>query len=127
MAIRRHILDDPTIVTLIQDRVEPSPPAQASALPVITFDPISLIAGFTLDGTVGPDRMRLQFDCWAQDYRACAELGKALKDRLHCHRGLAGGEFIDSIFCSNQRGPRFENEAKVYRLTSEFIVHAAAA
>src|SRR4030042_5815056 len=71
-AIRTILLAAATGAALVGTRVYTGVPVQRPTVPYITLTKIDKLSDVILDGTVGPNNLRVQVECWAQDGTATA-------------------------------------------------------
>jgi hypothetical protein len=106
-------------------RVYPITLPEAPALPAVTYQIVggSSDPGFT---NSGPQRLRVQFDCYADQksggYRAAYCVRDDLRKLLNGFSGeLPNGDYLQSALLI-QNIDYFENDARQYRLACEFYI-----
>jgi hypothetical protein len=120
-ALRARLLADPVVVGLVADRIEPSPLAQASVLPAITYQRVSGARGETFDGPSGLAWPRIQFDCWAGSHDAARGLFDALRVSLNGASFVASGVVVQKAKVISETD-FYESDVKLHRVSADLMV-----
>jgi uncharacterized protein DUF3168 len=100
-------------------------PQKATMPAVSLLLPVSRVGADGLE-VIGPDRVRVQVDCWAATGDGADALAEAVRLRLHRFRGELEGERILGVLMDNQQALP-EPDEKLYRIRTDYIVTAAVA
>lgn len=130
-SLRGALLANATVAVMVGTRIYPMilPQARAWPGPSLTFQRISTTSPVALTGETGPERMRVQIDCWDDSWTGVRALAIAVKSVLQGFSGAAGsgGESLFGVFMDSQRdffepdaGPAGEG---MYRVSQDFFVH----
>lgn len=136
-AIRQILLTDPVIAGLVGSRVYTGVMPQDPTLPAITLMKVDKLSDVILDGTVGPNTLRVQVDCWARDgsgtagadnVRALAAAVNGSDDQgqrgaLHGYCGTVAGEAIRLLELLVERSTDYEPETQLYRVSADYAAH----
>ena len=77
-AVRSILLADPTVASLVGARIYTGILPQRPTFPAITLKKVDKLSGLTLSDAVGPNTLRLQVDCWANDVDGMRALAAAV-------------------------------------------------
>ena len=77
-AVRSILLADPTVASLVGTRIYTGILPQRPTFPAITLKKVDKLSGLTLSDAVGPNTLRLQADCWANDVDGVRALADAV-------------------------------------------------
>jgi len=129
-AIRTLLLADVAVAALVGERVYSGLPPQRPTAPYVQLWKVDKISGLTLDGTRGPNVVRVQVDCYAGDHDAVRALASAVNGNdsqstrgpLHGYVGTVAGVRINRLELSLERGTQFEEDAKLYRVGADYLV-----
>ena len=127
-SVRAVLLSDTDVAAIVSARIYPVVLPQNPTLPAVTYQRISLVSPVTLDAAIGPERIRLQVDCWALTWGAVRALASAVKTALHGFSGIVSGkQALNGVFLDSEAdifepevGPGGEG---IYRVTSDYFVH----
>lgn len=133
-AIRSILLADATVSSLVGTRVYSGVPPQRPTAPYVTLTKVDKLSDVIMDGTVGPNRVRVQVDCWAQagdgtagvdNVRALAEAVNGSDDQsvrgpLHAFSGLKEGLAIKLLRLLVERPTEYEPDTKLYRVSADY-------
>ena len=129
-SLRAALLANSAVAALVGTRIYPMILPQGSAWPgpSLTFQRISTTSPVALAGAVGPERMRVQLDCWDKTWGGVRALALAVKAALHGFAGSASGsEDLYGVFLDSERdffeadvGPSSEG---LYRVSADYFVH----
>ena len=130
-AIRDRLLADAPVAALVGTRIYNGKMKQRDTMPVITLKKIDKVSGLTLDGTVGPNEVRMQVDCWDDDVDDVRALADAVNGDdsqsnggpLHGFAGLSGGERLKLVELLVERATDYEPDTKLYRVGADYMVH----
>ena len=136
-AFRTILLADAAVAALVGTRVYTGIPPQRSTLPYVTLTKVDKLSDVILDGTVGPNNVRMQVDCWAQgdsttagadNVRALADAVNGNDDQsdrgaLHGYAGLASGLAIKLLNLIVERATEYEPDTKLYRVSADYAAH----
>lgn len=136
-ALRSVLLADATVAALVGTRVYTGVMPQRPTLPLITLKKVDKLSDLTLEDAVGPNTLRVQVDCWAQDgtgtagvdnVRALAAAVNGSDDQssagpLHGYHGSAGGQRINLVRLLVERSTEYEPDTKLYRVSADYAVH----
>lgn len=84
----------PDVAALVGDRIYPHVHEQGAGFPSLTYFRVSTATEATLDGQ-GPDRPRMQIDCWAWGYLEARRLAKAVRLAMNGLGALCEGDRDD--------------------------------
>ncbi|OGR95738.1 MAG: hypothetical protein A2V88_15970 [Elusimicrobia bacterium RBG_16_66_12] len=127
-SVRAVLRASPAVSAIVGTRIWPLILPQSPALPAITYQRISLVSPVTLDSAIGPERIRLQVDCWALTWDAVRDLAHAVKATLHGFSGIvAGQQPLNGVFLDSE-ADLFEPSVGqagqgIYRVTADYFVH----
>lgn len=136
-ALRTVLLADATVAALVGTRVYTGVMPQRPTFPLVTLKKIDKLSNLTLDDAVGPNTLRLQVDCWAQDgtgtagadnVRALADAVNGSDDQsrsgpLHGYHGTSSGQRINLIRLLVERSTEYEPDTNLYRVSADYAVH----
>jgi hypothetical protein len=131
-AIRTILLADATVSGLVATRVYTGTMPQRATFPLITLKKVDKLSGLTLSDAVGPNTLRVQVDCWAQDVdgvRALADAVNGSDDQttqgpLHGYSGVTGGgQRINLLRLLVERSTEFESDTQLYRVSADYAAH----
>lgn len=118
-ALRTMALADPSVTTAFGTRMYPLRLPQAVEYPAATYQLISSIPEYSLEGSSNLNEGRVQFDVYAETYDALIAASEALKAALDGERSDA----IGGVFWTNEVDwpvPETDRAATVlYRKTLE--------
>ena len=103
-ALRAILLADPTVASLVGTRIYTGIMPQRPTFPLITLKKIDKLSGLTLSDAVGPNTLRLQADCWANDVdgvRALADAVNGSDDQSNAgplHGYCGGGSPLAGVY-----------------------------
>jgi len=87
--------DDPTLTTLVADRITPVLLPEDTAYPAITFNRISTEHIQTLSGTTGLALASFQVSAFSTDYLEVSTVASGIRNALEDRQGLLTGNQID--------------------------------
>lgn len=119
----QRLLADPAVAALVGERVEPLKLPQKPTLPALVYSRVSTKRVLTHDGP-GPERPRIQVDCWASTPREAKDLAAAVRACLDAPE-LPPGDLLGS-FLDNELDLH-EPESGLYRVMADYFVWAAEA
>src|SRR5262249_13222381 len=126
-AVRARLLEHAGVVALVADRVTPHPLPQvqdaSKDLPAITYFQVSGSSGITTTGETGPDRARVQIDCWAVTCAVAKDVAAQVQDALHGFRGVVGGVDVQGAFVDDSGRDEYEDDTKLHRVSADYFVH----
>jgi len=136
-ALRTLLRADPTVAGLVGDRIYAGVMPQRPTLPLIVLTKIDKLSGLTLSDAVGPNTLRVQVDCWAQDgdgtagadnVRALATAVNGSDDQttkgpLHGFSGWAGAQRVKLLALIAERATEYESDTKLYRVSADYTAH----
>lgn len=136
-ALRSVLLADAAVAALVGTRVYTGVMPQRPTLPLVTLKKIDKLSDLTLEDAVGPNTLRVQVDCWAQDgtgtsgvdnVRALADVVNGSDDQssagpLHGYHGTSEGQRINLIRLLVERSTEYESDTKLYRVSADYAVH----
>lgn len=94
---------------------------EESTLPAATYQRITTTRNYTTTGPVALNRVRMQFDCWAETYSQVKQLQAVLLAILD-DRSIYAGTDIDSITLITATDG-YEQDARTYRVTLDFYAY----
>jgi hypothetical protein len=109
------------LAALVGTRIYPLIMPQNPTLPAVTYQKISGVVDYVMDGT-SIKRPRIQVDAWAKSYasaRAVAEQVKAAFDRYTGTMGGVGGVQVIGTWIENETD-LFEPDTGLYRVSLDF-------
>ena len=123
--IFRRLTADAAVNALAGTRVYPLVLPDEGPMPAITYQRISPGRSYTTTGRVELARIRLQIDCWAEEYSQVKALFAGVLASLECFRGtLPEGTYVDTIQLDSA-SDLYDSVSRLYRVTSDFFVFAA--
>lgn len=130
-AVRDRLLDDATVAALVGSRVYTGAMPQRPTFPLITLTKVDKLSDLALDGTVGPNQLRVQVDCWDDDVDGVRALAAAVNGDdsqssngpLHGFAGSSGDEALRLIRLLTERATDYEPETKLYRVGADYMVY----
>lgn len=129
--IRALLLADATVSGLVATRIYTGTMPQRATFPLITLKKIDKRSDLTLDDAVGPNTLRVQVDCWAQDVDGVRALAGAVNGSddqstqgpLHGYSGTSGSQRINLLRLMVERSTEFESETQLYRVSADYAAH----
>lgn len=126
-ALRTWMLTDPTIFTLVSDRIYAEVVPQGKALPAITYRRISTVRPMVTDGQstiTGP--VRIQLDIMADTYSEVRDVADAIRNRFSGVKSDMGSETdvvveVESEFDNSETSSAGEGVG-TRRVTMDLIV-----
>lgn len=115
------LLGQPSVVTLIGDRVMPAPLDEGATLPALTYQVINAGTTVAHDGDLNLDPVQVQLDIWASTKTEATAVRDAIFS-INGFRGQAGGEQFDGVIIQNY----FDNpepDLNEHRITMEMFVN----
>lgn len=130
-AIRSLLLADTTVAGLVGTRVYSGILPQRPTFPAIVLTKVDKLSDVILDGTVGPNTLRLQVDCWTNDVDGVRALAAAVNGSddqsvagpLHGYCGTVAGQKINLLRLLVERATEYESETKLYRVSADYAAH----
>jgi Protein of unknown function (DUF3168) len=130
-AVRAILLADATVAGLVGTRVYTGTMPQRATFPLITLKKVDKLSDLTLEDAVGPNRLRVQVDCWAQDVDGVRALAAAVNGSddqstqgpLHGYSGSSGGQRINLLRLLVERSTEYESETQLYRVSADYAAH----
>lgn len=113
--------DHSGIGAICGDRIYPLVLPQKPELPAITYQTISAVRSYHMQGEDGLPAYRVQIDAWASTMADADALGVQVRDCLSGFKGDADGTEMRGIFFDTERS-FYESEPKLYRVSQDFIV-----
>jgi hypothetical protein len=112
----------PGIAALVGTRIHPMVLPEGSPLPALTYQTVGSSSEPTF-ATSGPQRLRLEINCWAAGYLDAITLRSAVGATLDGYQGvLSEGTYLQDIQ-SLQQVDFFETDARQYRAMAEFYLY----
>jgi len=125
-AIYSLLINNTSITDLVSNRIYPMVRNQEADLPAITYQVISGVRSYDLDGPNGLVEGRVQVNCFADDPLEAGELAAVVRAALNGHRGGAAGVHIELMLLDDQGDLPYidpENEAQnVFAKMMDFYV-----
>lgn len=91
-------------------------------LPAIRYTVVSGTSGATFDASGGPQCLRMQFDCFANDADTADALRNALTDLLDGFNGtLSEGTYVTIFSC--MQIDFFDSDPRQFRCAQEFYIN----
>jgi hypothetical protein len=136
-AIRAILLADSTVSGLVGTRIYTGTMPQRATFPLVTLKKVDKVSDLTLSDAVGPNTLRVQVDCWAQDgagtagadnVRALADAVNGSDDQsncgpLHGYKGTSAGQRINLLRLLIERSTEYESETQLYRVSADYAAH----
>lgn len=96
---------------------------EGAALPALTYQVVSLNEEYRLeDGkSAGLNEMRLQIDCWADNYPDVVALSLAVRDLFDGYQGYMGTSYVNVTTHGNLID-EFAPERRLYRRVMDFEI-----
>jgi len=120
-ALRGYLLDDPTLVSLVGDRIHHIRLPQGQVEPSVVYHKITEIGDYSMQGDTGLSHMRIQFDSWAQTADAANQLSNAVHTRLSGVTALMDDVEIQGVFLDNGRDD-YDDVALMFRSSRDYII-----
>jgi hypothetical protein len=121
-ALRAVLRGMPAVAALCAERVDWGKRPAKDPYPGICLHLIGDREGFTLRGSDGLSRGRVQIDCYAEDYTGAADLAEAVRLGLNGYRqGGFRGVFLESLRDNTERGSNEPDRAA--RVSMDFLVN----
>ncbi len=114
IAVRAHLVADPTVSALVGTRVYPLVLPQGVAYPAIRYQRIDTPRTYSKAGYEGDSRPRLQIDCWATGYMDAKRLAEAVRAAME--------RYPHAVCEDEQDGYEPEPAPPVYRRMLEFRI-----
>lgn len=122
--LRTYLLAQAGISALVSTRCYPLTLPQGVTLPAITYQTIAHPGLISHDGAVGLARVRIQVDCWDDDYAGALALGAQVRSALLGYAGAMGATAAANGRIVNELDD-YEPETKIWRrLVDAAIWHA---
>ena len=102
-SIRRYLLDQTAISSVISERIFPEILKQGSELPAVTYRKISGFHEHKIDGYAGIAKARFTFDCYAETRPAANSLATSIASAMNGLRGTLTG--VDICAAEFDSGP----------------------
>ncbi len=130
-AIRTRLLADATVAALVGTRVYTGKMPQDATFPLITLTKVDKVSGLTLDGTVGPNQVRVQIDCWDSGVDGVRALADAVNGNdsqssggpLHGFAGMSADDRLRLVELLAERATDYEADTRLYRVGADYMVH----
>ncbi len=136
-AIRSILLTDGAVAFLVGARIYTGIMPQRATFPLIVLTKIDKLSDLTLEDAVGPNTLRVQVDCWAQDgentagadnVRQLADAVNGSDDQstpgpLHGFAGLSAGLKIKLLRLLVERATEYEGDTNLYRVSADYAAH----
>lgn len=131
-AFRARLLADATVAALVADRVYYGALPQRPTYPLVELLKVDKTSGLTLSDAVGPNTVRVQVDCWAEDVDAVRGLaaavngsdGQTARGPLHGWGGTSEGERIRLVELLVERSTEYEPDKTpgrmLYRVSADY-------
>ena len=110
------------------DRIHAMKLPQGAQLPAITYQVVSDVPEYDMEGEVGVSTMRVQIECHAlasrrspDPYEAARQLGEAVSTALSGFTGAIGSDTVQSCFRLNSR-VLHDDGTGIYRQQMDFSV-----
>jgi hypothetical protein len=113
-----------SVSALIGTRLHPLSLREAETLPAMTYQLVGGSSDPTFE-TSGMQRLRVQFDCWGENYDDAAGLRDALIKALNGYQGLlSDGTYLQNAdLISSIGADYFEDMPRQYRCMVEFYFY----
>jgi len=124
-----YLLDDPAILLMVGgEHIYPMRIPQGVVKDSITYQRISGLGDFHMQGPSGLSRPRIQIDCWSKSIDRSALLSDLVKERLNGFRGeMYWGEdspdeaiTVQGIFFDNERD-LYDDSVGMYSLSRDYV------
>lgn len=101
--LRAFLLADPAIEAAVSD-IHPMVLPQYPIYPAMTWNRISVLAGYHMAGNDGLRTARMQYTSWAGTWLECKGLSDLVRERIDAIRQtLTGGTVIQGIFIDSEQ------------------------
>lgn len=125
-AIKSILVADATVLALVSTRVYPNWVPQGASMPAISFNQVSGIRDYSMDGADGMAQTLYQIDCWATTYSETRDLADAVRGALSAYSGTIAGVTIDVAFLQDENDvPEYSKQsdvAKRYGKSLDFTI-----
>lgn len=120
------LTSDAGVSALCGTRVYPLILPSAPTLPSLTYQSISSVAQYTMDGPTGLVTARVQTEAWSDSYSTAKALAAAVRTLLDGYSGtLPNGVPVLDIRCDNALDT-YEKDARLYRVHTDWLIQYAA-
>lgn len=110
-AIRTILMADAAVVALVGQNVEPVRRDQATPLPSVVLQRVSLVPANHLKGAPTLDENRVQLDVFAETYAAARQIADA------CRAALEAADVV-----MDRENDNFEPDVSDYRITQDYLI-----
>lgn len=102
-------------------RIYPDILPQKPTLPAVTYQKISTVRLYHMQGEDGLPAVRVQIDAWADTKSDAETIADQIRNYIGGFVGSSGGTDFRGIFFDTERS-LYESEPKIYRSSQDFIV-----
>ena len=108
-AIRTKLVGAAAVTAIVGTRIHAIKLPQNATMPAITYQVVSDIPEYDMEGDAGVSTMRLQVECHDRErqgydaYNGARVLGAAVRAALSGFKGTIGSDTIQSLFLINTR------------------------
>ena len=111
---------------LVGGRIYPLLLPETPTLPAVTYQVISTVPVYSLDGAAGAQKVRIEFNAWANTYGECKQVSAAIRTTLESYRGaLTDSTFVATVAVVNSTD-YYDDTARLYRVQTDYSFWATA-
>lgn len=121
-AIHTKLTTDADISGLISGRVYPLKLPQKPTLPAVTYQRISGVRNYFMDGVATLAQPRFQVDSWAATYSAAKDLAGKVRAALSGLTETVDTIKIYGVFLDSDND-LYDDDLEVYRVQADYFIH----
>jgi Protein of unknown function (DUF3168) len=124
-ALRGHLLADPTIAALVDQRIAWAVRPRQDQLPSIALHRIDGVRDYTMANPSGLVTSRVQVDCWATTNKEADRISKAVNGALSGLRQVIGGVEFQGAFIEVEVDYSEEGSAPeelIHRIQTDYLI-----
>lgn len=125
-ALQKLITSSAGFTALASTRLYPVLLPDEAKLPAATYQTISAIPIYALEGRINLTQYRVQIEVFATTYTGAKGLAAAISDVIDAYSGvLADGSRFDSVTLESYTD-LYQSDARVYSVSTDWIIQFAA-
>ncbi len=123
LGIAALLISDPTCSAAVQGTVYPLLLPEKAALPTATFQVISDVPTYTLDGLTFA-KARVQIDAWGLAYGDASNVAQVIRTVLERYAGtLPNGLLLSSSEIDDGPIDYYEPDSRLYRAQTDYVLY----